>query len=147
MKTPLVVRSGLRFSNYEIMQSAYTFLRYIAASLTTALIDYVVFYTAFSLSHSVLFSIYIARAIAVSYNFLFVKKIVFHTCRRRLATCILLHLTLVCTAGFFAVQIIQIITSRIAINVVFAKSAAELLLYFPIYYIQKEFIFKESVSC
>ncbi len=146
MKIPLVVRSSLRISEHEIMQSAYTFLRYTAASLSTALIDYIVFYISFSFSSSVLSSIYIARAIAVTYNFLFVKKIVFHTCHRRLITCILLHLTLVCTSGFFAVQIIHAITSRIAINVVFAKSAAELLLYLPIYFIQKKFIFKESVS-
>lgn len=140
-KTLHFVRADHRIN----MQSVYTFLRYVAASLSTALIDYIVFYISFSFSNNVLSSIYIARVIAVTYNFLFVKNIVFHTCRRRLVTCILLHFTLVCISGFFAAQIINVITSRIAVNVLFAKSAAELLLYLPIYFIQKEFIFKESV--
>jgi glycosyltransferase involved in cell wall biosynthesis len=115
-------------------------LRFVMASVVTALVDYSIFIAAYQALGSILMSNYIARSVAMMVNYILVRRMVFHSTRKVLVTFLQFTL-LVAAMGYVSSLLIHVITATFAVNVVVAKLLSELLLYLVNFFIQKEVIF------
>ncbi len=122
----------------------FVLFRYVLASLSTALIDYMAFFASYGWTREVLISTYTARLIALLYNYSILNKLVFRSTLGVWRT-FPLYLTLVAISGFISVSIIAYL-SRFTDNLLLTKMASELLLYLANFFIQKEIVFREETA-
>ncbi len=119
----------------------FVLFRYIFASLLTAFIDYFVFFISFSLLGKIFLSTYLARFFALFVNFFVLKRFVFHS-RKNTVSLLSRYLFIVIITGFLSSSLIDYFSNSMRLNVLLSKIIAELLLYFGIFFIQKDFVFK-----
>ncbi len=121
----------------------FVMFRYILASLATAAVDYAVFFTSYAISPKIFLCTYIARLIALFVNFILLKRFVFHS-KEKIFIIGLKYLSIVIVSGFVSSMATQYFNEQLNLNIVFSKMFAELLFYFVIFIVQKEFVFKRK---
>jgi len=121
----------------------FVMFRYILASLVTAAVDYAVFFASYSVFPKIFLCTYFARLIALFFNFILLKQFVFHS-KGKFTLIILKYLMLVILTGFISSLMIQFFKTQFDLSIGLAKVSAELLLYFAVFVVQKEVVFKRK---
>jgi putative flippase GtrA len=121
------------------------FLRFIAASLTTAVVDYAVFVLVYGAVANVLAAQSSARLVAIGINFVLARQAVFHS-RERVARALWKFILLVAVMGATSYCLIQTAMYAFGWNVIAAKVASELLVYLANFAIQRDFIFAAATE-
>ena len=119
------------------------FLRFMAASLATAAVDYLVFLMVYSMAANVLLAQSSARLAAIGINFALARQAVFHS-QDRVVRSLWKFILLVVVMGATSYCLIQTAMHAFGWNVVAAKVASELLVYLANFAIQRNFIFPEA---
>jgi putative flippase GtrA len=130
----------------RLLNSVCVFFRYVGTSLVTALIDYMVFFILNGFIDHLLLTVFLARGVAIIYNFFVIKGIVFQAADKHFWHYFLPYLLLVFFSGWLASKIIVLLDTRVMDNLILSKMSAELLLYFPNYLIMRHIIFKSSAE-
>ncbi len=118
------------------------FLRFIASSLLTALVDNIIFILSFSMGGSILFSQALARAASTLVNFTINKKFVFKHEEPHWPAFIKFVLLVVFMGGV-SYSMIQFMVTYLGFAVVPAKILAETLLYLINFATQRTLIFRK----
>jgi putative flippase GtrA len=117
------------------------FLRFVASSLLTALVDNIVFIIAFMLGGTVLVSQALARAASILVNFTINKKFVFKHEEPHWPA-FAKFVLLVVVMGAISYSMIQFMVTYLGFAVVPAKITAEMLLYLINFATQRQLIFR-----
>lgn len=125
---------------FDSMRIWFTLLRFSILSLLTALLDNVVFLTAFSFTGNIAAAQVCGRVAAVLFNYTAVRKLVFLS-RQSHHTVLPRYLLLVFTSGLLSYSLIRFFTSTLGIHVMPAKILAEGLIFIANFTIQRDFIF------
>jgi len=125
---------------WDSMKIYFVLLRFMAASLATGAIDYTVFIIAFGSGLPLFASQYAARGVALTFNYLAVKRFVFYSGQKH-AQVFPKYLLLVAGAGLVSYYITVFLVGAFAISVIAAKLFSELLLYLANFAIQRDLIF------
>jgi hypothetical protein len=123
----------------DSMKIYFLLIRFSCSSALAAVVDFLVFITAFRLGGSLLFSFVLARLVAGSLNFLVNRSLVFHS-RAQIAATVARYFALFVTLGACAFLSIRAL-SDLGMNVVAAKALTETALFFASFAIQRDFIF------
>jgi len=125
------------------MRIYFVFARFLAASLTTAGIDNLVFILALSFWPNALICQIAGRLVAGSFQFTAGKYGVFHS---KAHTVVALPKYWLSVAGFGALSyvLIQSIVALTAIGIVSAKLCAETALFFLSFVVQRDFVFAQK---
>ncbi len=121
----------------------FVLFRYVLASLATAAVDYLVFFIAYSFVPKIFLCTYLARMIALFVNFVILKQFVFKSREKNIVLGIKYGM-LVIVSGFVSSLVIDYFNTRLNYPIIVSKIAAELLLYFAIFIVQKEFVFNRG---
>lgn len=121
----------------------FVLFRYLLTSLATAAVDYVVFFSSYLVFPKILFCIYLARLVALFINFIMLKRFVFHS-QEKITIIGFKYLALVIVCGYFSSVMIDYFKTTFDLNIVLSKVIAESLLYFGIFVVQKEFVFRHK---
>jgi putative flippase GtrA len=121
------------------------FLRFIAASLVTAAVDYGVFVLVFQAAASLLTAQASARLVALGVNFALARQAVFRS-RNRIARTLAKFVLLVVVMGATSYCMIRAATAAFGWNVIAAKIASELVVYLANFVIQRDFIFSDTAG-
>jgi putative flippase GtrA len=116
-------------------------LRYVMASMVTALLDNAMFIVATAFGAPLPVAQTIGRGGAFAVNYALVKRAVFHSDqlhRKALPR----YLTLVVVSGLVSYGMIIMLNHRLDMPVIAAKLVAEGILYFANFLVQREFIFR-----
>jgi putative flippase GtrA len=116
-------------------------LRFVAASLLTAVVDYAVFVAMLPLLGSILGAQAAARLVAGTVNFQLARRAVFHS-RVGVGKALAKYVLLVVAMGLTSYSLIQASVLAFGTNVVLAKLASELLVYAANFLIQRDIIFQ-----
>jgi putative flippase GtrA len=117
------------------------FLRFVASSLLTAVVDNIIFIIAFMLGGSVLLSQALARAASILVNFTLNKKFVFKHEEPHWPA-FTKFVLLVVVMGAISYSMIQLMVAYLGFSVVPAKITAEMLLYLINFATQRQLIFR-----
>jgi putative flippase GtrA len=117
------------------------FLRFVASSLLTAVVDNIIFIIAFMLGGTVLVSQVLARAASVLVNFTINKKFVFKHEEPHWPA-FAKFVLLVAVMGVISYSMIQLMVAYLGFAVVPAKITAEMLLYLINFATQRQLIFR-----
>lgn len=123
----------------DSMKIYFLLLRFALSSALAAIVDFLVFITAYALSGSLLPSFLLGRLVAGNLNFLVNRNLVFHN-RARVATTVARYYALFVTMGAVAYFSIRSLTG-LGVNVVAAKVLTETLLFLASFALQREFVF------
>jgi putative flippase GtrA len=118
----------------------FVFLRYLTASVLTAVIDSSVFLIAFACGLSILGSMVIGRAVAVLFNYLAVRNAVFYSGQPHTRS-VPRYLLLVVASGFVSYGLIRFLVAQASLPVVVAKILAESLIFFANFALQRDVVF------
>lgn len=121
----------------------FVFMRFIAASLLTAAIDYCIFIPLYCLLASLLPAQFTARIIAAGINFFLVRRAVFRS-RAHLFRALAQYSLLVIGMGVVSYSVIRLLAGAFGWNVFAAKIASELLVYLANFAIQRDIIFADT---
>jgi putative flippase GtrA len=121
------------------------FLRFVASSLLTALVDNIVFIISFMLGGTVLGSQALARAASVLVNFTINRKFVFKNEESHWPA-FAKFVLLVVVMGAISYSMIQFMVAYLGVAVVPAKITAEMLLYLINFATQRQLIFRRHES-
>jgi glycosyltransferase involved in cell wall biosynthesis len=120
-------------------------LRFVAASLMTAAVDYAVFVAALPVLGSILGAQAGARLVAGGVNYYLARRAVFHS-RAAVGRTLLKYVLLVVVMGLASYSLIQALVLALGANVVLAKIASELLVYAANFLIQRDYIFQATAE-
>lgn len=120
----------------------WTFLRFTGVSISSAIIDYLLFYIVLLLTDSTLKSFVIARLFSACYNYTMSKRIVFKSDEDSYDS-IVKYIVLAITLLISSILLTQIIIN-LGISAMYAKLIAECLLFISSFAIQKLFVFKKT---
>jgi putative flippase GtrA len=120
----------------------FVLFRFSLASLSSTLLDFVVFTLVTLLGGSILTALILARAVAVNLNYFLVRNTVFHSALGHRKT-LPRYLTLVLVSASVTYFLIRWITSTLSVSAIPAKAIAESLLFFFNFAIQREVIFRQ----
>jgi putative flippase GtrA len=139
-----VYLNGNRSSHFnpiiDSMKIYFVLLRFIIISLMTACIDYGVFLLAYYIFPNILLSQFAARSVALVFNYLAVKRVVFYSNQSHKQV-FPKYVALVIVAGLVSYAMINFFTFALSIDLILSKILAELIIYFANYAVQREFIF------
>lgn len=121
----------------------YIFLRFSFLSMVTAGIDYAVFSVILLFSHSIFFSILIARIVAGSFQFFMGKKWVFKS-KSKFISELLKYILLVGLLMLVSYSFIELMVTNFGMNAIISKMIAELSLFLISFIVQKKIIFNQS---
>lgn len=121
----------------------YIFLRFSALSLSTALLDFVVFTAVFSWLQAILPSLFLGRLVAGSYNFYFGRALVFKS-EQNWKPQAFRFMMLVLVLMTISYGLIQGLTKTFHFNIYFSKVFIETLLFFASFAIQDIWVFKKT---
>jgi glycosyltransferase involved in cell wall biosynthesis len=127
----------------DSMKIYFVLMRFTLSSLITAAIDYTVFLLIYSHQGDLLLSQIAARMVALTFNYLLVKKFVFYSEQKNIYT-FPKYLLLVAVAGAISYYLIQALSDYANLNVVTAKIAVESLIFLANFTIQRDFIFTRA---
>ncbi|MDR1873231.1 MAG: bifunctional glycosyltransferase family 2/GtrA family protein [Deltaproteobacteria bacterium] len=134
-------------SHYRVLADSLTiggvFIRFFFLSLSTAILDYLVFILVFYLTKHIFTSFIAARAIAIIYNFTFSRKLVFKI-KSDLFGQLVKYLGLVALFLFISWGITVWLSDILGGYVVLVKAIAEGGLFFISFLVQSRFIFVEK---
>ena len=119
----------------------FVFIKYLLASIVTAITDYIIFVIIFALSQQLALSTVIARFGGAGVSFLLQKDFVFAS-NQKILPALIKFVSLVIFSGCVSYSAVRIMQNYFSASVYILKPLSELLLYFANYFIQKSFIFK-----
>ncbi len=117
------------------------FLRFMFASMVTAVVGLTAYHVAHRLTASLLVSEIALCVVGVVVNFLLCREVVFRS-RRRLLPTFAKFLGLVCAVGVVSYFITWGLTELLPIGVIAARIVAALVLYLANFAVQRDFIFQ-----
>ena len=129
----------------DSMKIYFVLFRFMLASSLTAVIDYAIFWSVYSAGFSLLSSQVSARSVALLFNYVAVKKVVFYSDRADAKT-FPRYLSLVIFSGFISYNMIKVLMTVSGLTVITAKIIAELLIFLANFVIQRDFIFTRNKS-
>ena len=130
---------------FDSLRIYYVFLRFIAASLATAAVDYLVFFLVFAGMANILAAQAMARLAAVGVNFVLARQAVFRS-RADWGWSLAKFVLLVAVMGATSYCLIRTAMCAFGWSVLPAKIAAELTLYLANFVIQRDFIFRDAAA-
>ena len=140
---------GNRSSHFNPMRDSmriyFVFVRFVGVSLVTAAIDNGLFMAAIHLFPNVLLCQAISRLIAGTFQFMAVRRGVFHS-ESSVAPAMAKFWTLVIFSGALSYLLIQSILRNTSIGVVPAKLAAETTLFLLSFVVQRDFVFGRKLD-
>lgn len=123
----------------------FVFFRFSALSLTTALLDYLVFTFIYLSTHHILTSFIGARLVAGTFNFICNKSVVFKS-KGRIGKEAVKFAGLVITLMLAAYVLVNFMVNQLNMNVYVSKVIAEGGLFFASFIIQRLFIFRRRLA-
>jgi glycosyltransferase involved in cell wall biosynthesis len=132
---------------FDSIKIYFVLFRFLISSLSTSLIDFLVFIICSSTGMNILFSTIIARLIAGNFNFAVNKKIVFKS-ESNLILSLVKYWSLVALLGSISFVGIQSLVNYAHLNILFSKGLIETLLFFVSFAVQRDLVFysKENVK-
>jgi len=118
----------------------FVLLRFSFVSLTTAVVDNLVFIVVFFTLANVLWAQVIGRMTAILFNYPLARKAVFLS-RERHAIALPKYLLLVIGSGTVSYMLITFIHNYVSVGMIWAKIAAESMLFLANFAIQRDFVF------
>jgi putative flippase GtrA len=128
---------------FDSMRIWFVLLRFGFVSLLTALIDNLVFFLSFRLTGQIASSQAAARLVAMSFNYLTVRRTVFLSRDTHLRA-FPRYAALVAVNGLISYALIRLFADLAGVPVMAAKITAETLLFLMNFVIQRDFIFTGS---
>ena len=125
---------------FDSMRIYFLLLRFSLLSLFTAVLDNAVFAFAFGASASIAKAQIAARLVAMVFNYLGARSLVFHS-RQRHAVVLPKYVSLVALNGIVSYAMIQLLHGRFGVATIPAKLFAEGLLFIANFAIQRDFVF------
>jgi putative flippase GtrA len=123
----------------------FVFIRFLAVSMGTAVIDNAVFIAGLHFWPHVLACQAISRLVAGTFQFTVAKRGVFHS-RARVASALPKYWTLVAFSGVLSYLLIQSFLRYTSLNVIAAKLTAETVLFFISFVVQRDVVFAQPAS-
>lgn len=127
----------------DSMKIYFVLLRFLCVSLSSSLVDYLVFGFSYLMGLGVGQSMILARATSTSFNYFFVKKFAFISKQQHRNT-LVKYLALVVVSGFFSYLLIIYLVKTIGLSVIEAKLLAESIVFVANFAIQRDFIFTDK---
>ena len=124
----------------DSMRIYFVLLRFATISLCTAVLDNIIFTAVLASTASVVESQACARIVAMLFNFVVVKRMVFRS-EGRIARQILGYVTLVAVSGTVSFSLIRMFQTYFGLGVLRAKLCAEAILFLANFFIQRDVIF------
>ena len=124
----------------DSMRIYFLLLRFAAISLSSAVVDNLVFAALYLPTRQILASQATARAVAMVFNFLLVRRMVFQS-RGNGRREFLGYLALVLVSGSCSYGLIRLLNGQFGVAVIEAKLAAESCLFFVNFLVQRDVIF------
>jgi glycosyltransferase involved in cell wall biosynthesis len=121
----------------------FVLFRFLLSSLTTALIDFIVFIICSGFGFNILVSTVFGRIIAGNYNFIINKNLVFRSNSNSLKSFVKYWL-LVLLLGSLSYTGILTFVNYLGLNVLFSKALIETLLFFTSFAIQRNLVFNSK---
>jgi glycosyltransferase involved in cell wall biosynthesis len=128
---------------YDSMLIYFVLFRFLFSSVTTSLIDFIVFSISFSFGLNIFASTLISRFVAGNYNYILNKKIVFAS-KSNYFYSFIKYWVLVIVLGAFSYIGIIFLTMNNIVDVIPAKILVESILFIFSFAIQRDFIFYKS---
>lgn len=139
-----VYLDGNRSSHFHpLFDSAriyFLLFRFSVLSLLTAVVDNVVFVIALAATASIAQSQALGRLVAMTFNYLGARHLVFHS-QQRQAIVLPKYVLLVACNGLVSYTLIQFLHSRFGVRTIAAKIGAEAFLFIANFAIQRDFVF------
>lgn len=129
----------------DSMRIYFVFIRFLAVSMSTAVIDNVVFIAGMHFAPHVLLCQAMGRLVAGTFQYTAAKHGVFHS-RARMASALPKFWMLLAFSGFLSYLLIQSFVRYTSLHVIPAKLTAETVLFFISFVIQRDFVFVQPVS-
>jgi putative flippase GtrA len=120
-------------------------LRFSTLSLLTALVDNIVFFTAFHFTGGIAQSQIVARLASIVFNYSFARRLVFLS-KQNHRVVLPKYLLLVLCSGLLSYSLIRLLTSAFGMHVMPAKLLAEGLIFIANFTIQRDFVFTRRDS-
>ncbi len=130
---------------FDSMKIYFVFFRYSATSIATASIDYIIFGIMFYLFHSILISMIASRSVAATFQFLFLKNMVFKTDENS-SVLALKYLAVLLFSSTLAYGFMEFLNSYSGISVYILKIIVETVIFLFLFILQREFVFKKKTS-
>jgi glycosyltransferase involved in cell wall biosynthesis len=127
----------------DSMRVYFVFVRFLASSGLTAIIDFAVFSIAFQITHSITWGIVCGRLVAGTANFTINKSYVFHS-RVSLLKSLSRYALLVAALGAIAYASILLLTERFGWNAYLSKIFVEGLLLVGSFVLQRDVVFSKQ---
>ncbi len=127
----------------DSMKIYFVLFRFTLASLSSAAIDYTIFFAVYGFSASILTSQVSARMVSMLFNYTAVKKVVFYSDQRDTRT-FPKYLSLVIISGLVSYLLIRMLVTFSPLSVIMAKAGAESAVFLANFAIQREFIFAQK---
>jgi glycosyltransferase involved in cell wall biosynthesis len=124
----------------DSMRIYFLLLRFSILSFATAVIDNVAFALALGVTGSIGQSQAMARLIAMVFNYVGARRLVFHS-RQRQTVVLPKYVLLVVCNGFLSYALIRLLHDRLGVRTIAAKLLAEGLLFIANFAIQRDFVF------
>jgi len=124
----------------DSMRIYFVLLRFAASSMASTTLDFAVFTCVYWLTRSVIGSLIAARAVALGFNYLLVRRAVFNS-RDSYSRTLPRYLALAIFSGTVTYILIRAIIGWLPVGVVFAKACAETLIFFFNFAVQRDFVF------
>jgi len=125
----------------DSMRIYFVLFRFLLSSMSTALIDYLVFLLMIMSQQNLVKAQIFARLVALTFNYVVVRKMVFYSNQKHRYV-LPKYLILVFVSGLLSYGLIQSLVSFLALSVFIAKLIAESILFLGNFAIQRDFIFK-----
>jgi glycosyltransferase involved in cell wall biosynthesis/SAM-dependent methyltransferase len=139
-----IYEDGNRSSHFnpvrDSMKIYFVLLRFSALSLLTAVVDNLVFLAFYGWTGSVWQSQVVGRSAAVLFNYAAARKAVFLSDARH-RTVLPKYLLLVAASGLLSYGLIDLLHTRTALPIVWAKLCAESILFFINFIVQRDLVF------
>lgn len=122
-----------------------TLLKYGFSGIFSAVLDYLVFTLLFLFSGRIALSTYAARAVSLSLNFAFNKKIVFghvSPSRKQTLNCLWRYILLCIVSATLSFLLVWQLNELVGLPVLVGKILVEVLLFFMNFVIQRKWVFK-----
>ncbi len=144
-----IYTEGNRTSHFNpILDSSriyFILLRFSTLSLLTALVDNLVFFTAFHFTGGIGQSQIVARLASIVFNYSFARRLVFLS-KQNHRVVLPKYLLLVLCSGLLSYSLIRFLTSAFGMQVMPAKLLAEGLIFIANFTIQRDFVFTKRDS-
>lgn len=125
---------------FDSLRIYFVFLRFSALSISTALLDYCVFFMAYSSGFGLLMSSVIARLFAGTYNFSMAKTFVFHS-KKQIFPEAIKYASLVSVLLLISYVLVHTLHDKLGLNVFLSKGLVESGLFFCSFSVQNLLVF------